>query len=90
MQKRNYCFIIAENLPVSTTMRINLNVPYSQKDRAKILGARWDKNKKTWYIENKENLVPFKSWLPFHIEEEVKQVLVKNLTHSTHTKITSV
>lgn len=29
---------------------ILLNVPYSEKDEAKGLGAKWDSNKKKWYV----------------------------------------
>lgn len=32
-------------------MRINLSVPYSDKDLAKELGAKWDCIEKTWYID---------------------------------------
>lgn len=31
-------------------MRINLNVPFSQKDLAKAAGARWDPTAKTWFV----------------------------------------
>ncbi len=27
-----------------------LNVPYSEKDEAKQLGAKWDRAKKLWYV----------------------------------------
>ncbi|HBD4305845.1 TPA: DNA primase, partial [Escherichia coli] len=30
--------------------RIDINVPYNEKDEAKRLGARWDATRKTWYI----------------------------------------
>ncbi|WP_062087431.1 DUF5710 domain-containing protein [Caballeronia udeis] len=30
-------------------VRIKLDVPYSQKDEAKALGARWDPVERTWY-----------------------------------------
>jgi hypothetical protein len=39
-------------------MRVDLNVPYSEKDYVKSKGARWDPVKKTWYIENAKNLYP--------------------------------
>lgn len=45
-------------------MRINLNTPFAEKDQAKALGARWDVARKTWYIENVEDLTPFKRWIP--------------------------
>lgn len=44
-------------------MRINLNCPYAEKDQAKSLGARWDAARKTWYIENVEDLTPFMRWV---------------------------
>ena len=31
---------------------IYLNVPYSEKEKAKKLGAKWDSKKKKWYIKN--------------------------------------
>jgi hypothetical protein len=33
-------------------MTTYLDVPYSEKDNAKLLGARWDSNTKQWYSEN--------------------------------------
>lgn len=44
-------------------MRIDLNVPYSQKERAKLYGAKWDSVKKTWYVIDPENMSPLKEWL---------------------------
>lgn len=44
--------------------RINLQVPFSQKDEAKALGARWDPVQKTWYISTEMNPDPFMCWLP--------------------------
>ena len=48
-------------------MRVNLRVPYEQKDEARRLGARWDGALKTWYVENVENLSPFLQWMPPHL-----------------------
>jgi hypothetical protein len=45
-------------------MRTNLQVPFVEKDDAKKLGARWDAARKTWYVENKDDLTPFARWLP--------------------------
>ena len=36
----------------SKSQKIYLNVEYSQKEQAKAHGAKWDKGKKKWYIEN--------------------------------------
>lgn len=54
-------------------MRVNLKVPYEQKERAKQLGARWDAARKTWYIENVENLGPLLQWMPKHLQKPHKQ-----------------
>jgi Domain of unknown function (DUF5710) len=44
-------------------MRINLDCPYSEKDDAKRLGAKWDMARKTWYVEDPEDLTPFARWI---------------------------
>ncbi|MCX5591926.1 DUF5710 domain-containing protein [Alcaligenes endophyticus] len=44
--------------------RINLNVPFAQKDQAKELGARWDSIQKTWYLPPETDPTPFARWLP--------------------------
>ena len=43
--------------------RIYLNVPFNEKDEAKGLGAKWDKDKKQWYIPQVDS-APFAKWLP--------------------------
>lgn len=45
-------------------MRVNLDVPYEQKDLARQLGAKWDLARKTWYVENVERLDQFLRWIP--------------------------
>lgn len=39
-----------------------LNVPYSQKDAAKSLGARWNQQKKRWYAPSMESMERLKRW----------------------------
>ena len=45
-------------------MRVNLKVPFAEKDEAKKLGARWDAARKIWYVENKPDMAPFARWAP--------------------------
>jgi len=45
-------------------MRIDLNCPFSEKDKAKRLGARWDAKRKIWYVDNVPDLAPFAAWMP--------------------------
>lgn len=50
-------------------MRINLTVPFKDKDQVRRLGARWDLARRTWYVENVENLEPFLPWIPAHLKK---------------------
>jgi len=45
-------------------MRVNLVVPFKDKDTVKSLGAIWDIARKTWYVENREDLHIFWDWFP--------------------------
>ena len=40
-----------------------LTVPYAEKDQAKSLGARWNAEKKKWYVPDGTNLAPFHKWM---------------------------
>ena len=35
--------------PPQTDQRVYLTVPYAEKDDAKALGAKWDREAKSWY-----------------------------------------
>jgi Domain of unknown function (DUF5710) len=43
---------------------ILLNVPFSEKDEVKSLGARWNPNLKKWYIPSGFDTSRFARWLP--------------------------
>jgi hypothetical protein len=40
-----------------------LKVPYAEKDQAKALGARWNSERKTWYVPDGVDSAPFGQWL---------------------------
>ena len=42
--------------------RIYLQVPFSEKDQAKNLGARWDAKRKQWYCSDSKNIEAFSRW----------------------------
>lgn len=44
-------------------MRVDLKAKYEDRFKLKALGARWDDARRTWYVENVENLVPFLPWI---------------------------
>lgn len=43
--------------------KIYIDVPYAQKDDAKLLGARWDADVRRWYITDKQDALLFSKWL---------------------------
>lgn len=68
--------------PVGGQTKTYLDVPYSNKDQAKALGARWDNDAKKWYVP--ENMDPklFGSWLgsaPMTIELVPESAWYKNV-----------
>lgn len=44
--------------------RIDLEVPFSEKDEAKQLGARWDASRKVWFVPDGHSSSAFKRWMP--------------------------
>lgn len=42
--------------------RTYIDVPYQQKDEAKVLGARWDRQQQSWYVPAGAALAPFAKW----------------------------
>ena len=44
--------------------RTDLEVPYDQKALARALGARWDAERKLWYVAETADLTRFSQWLP--------------------------
>ncbi len=49
-------------LTIMVDSKIYLNVPYAEKDTAKVLGARWDARKKKWYAPGNLNIALFEKW----------------------------
>lgn len=67
--------------------RIDLDVPFGQKDEAKRLGARWDPQQRGWFINSKQDQAKFARWLrdnpdnrrryldvPFEEKDEVRSL----------------
>jgi len=52
--------------PVSTlnTEKTLINVPFKEKDEAKALGAKWDRQEKSWYVPANVDLSGFAKWIP--------------------------
>jgi hypothetical protein len=52
----------AFSIQAGKQMRMNLKVPFAEKDEAKKLGAKWDSAQKIWYVEGKADMSPFSKW----------------------------
>jgi Domain of unknown function (DUF5710) len=70
----SYVFVVTRSLlrnAISNSerqnMRINLDVKFKEKDKARRLGARWDPARNCWYVEDHEDLEPFLRWMPHHL-----------------------
>jgi hypothetical protein len=44
--------------------RLDLQVPFTDKDAARQLGARWDPRQKIWYVPDGIDPAPLRQWLP--------------------------
>ncbi|WP_348988942.1 DUF5710 domain-containing protein [Xenorhabdus sp. SGI240] len=47
-------------------LRIDLNVPDEEHEKARKLGAHWDAAAQIWYIDDSFDPTPFMNWLPFY------------------------
>lgn len=41
-----------------------LNVPYSDKDTVKAMGAHWNASERKWFVPRGRNTTPFSRWIP--------------------------
>lgn len=57
-------------------MRMNLKVPFAEKDQAKKFGARWDAGRKVWYIEGHVDVAAFSRWSPTPHDASAPEVRV--------------
>jgi len=51
-------------------MRVNLNVPYAERDAARAAGAKWDVARKVWYWDSSNGGDLDKrllKWMPSHL-----------------------
>lgn len=52
--------------------RIDLVVPFAEKDEVKALGARWDGVARVWYVPVGKDPALFDRWFPKVVEPDVK------------------
>jgi hypothetical protein len=52
--------------------KVDLRVPFSERDAVKRLGARWDSRRKLWFVSDGIDLAPFAKWLPPSFEPNLR------------------
>lgn len=52
-----------------------LNVPFSAKDQAKGLGARWDPQQRSWFVPLGVDIQPFAPWWPEDLKAQGGEVM---------------
>ncbi|MFT2112504.1 zincin-like metallopeptidase domain-containing protein [Marinomonas sp. 2405UD68-3] len=53
--------------------RTYINVPYREKDEAKGLGARWDRQQQSWFVPSGVDTAPFAKWSQWTAQEAPAQ-----------------
>jgi hypothetical protein len=68
--------------------RIDLDVPFAEKDEAREAGAWWDGNRKVWYIPDGIDPFPLRKWFPIKriIDFEALLALFINIVEYAYTK----
>jgi hypothetical protein len=52
--------------------RIDLRVPFTEKEEARRLGARWDPRQKVWYVPAGVDVAALQKWLPAPLEPNIR------------------
>ena len=47
-------------------MKTYLEVPFSDKDKVKAMGARFDMSRKLWFVPDGIDNHPFRRWIPYN------------------------
>ena len=52
--------------------RLDLRVPFAEKDEARRLGARWDPQQKVWYVPDGVDPTPLRKWEPLPVQPNIR------------------
>jgi exodeoxyribonuclease VII large subunit len=53
-----------------------LTTAFKDKDQVKALGARWDAERRSWFVPDEQDLTPFATWLPAGASSAAREVEV--------------
>lgn len=66
--------------------KIYLSVPFSEKDTAKALGAKWDPAKKKWYASKDRDISLFAKWTSDQATPSLSNLASKKTSQGVTTK----
>lgn len=69
--------------PAELRAQLHLRVPIEAKDRAKALGARWDRLARAWYVPHGLDIHTFAEWWPADLAAQWK-ALQKDLKSASN------
>lgn len=69
--------------PPPAAARVYLAVPFAEKDRVKAAGARWDKERKAWFVPEGRDTTAFKAWLPEQMQTHTQAKAADPVTEFT-------
>jgi hypothetical protein len=52
--------------------RLDLRVPFAEKDEARWLGARWDPQQKVWYVPDGVDPTRLRKWVPLPVQPNIR------------------
>lgn len=61
--KSNFCQGLFDKKFRGDVLMLLLDVPYSEKDEAKALGAKWNPDLKKWYVVDRNDYYKFSKWV---------------------------
>lgn len=57
-------------------MRVNLKVPFGDKEQVKQMGAIWDPARKVWFVPDGTDASKFLQWMPgMKLTKKIRRVL---------------
>ena len=63
MQSQDLPQLDDKEIKIVSDEKMLVLIPFEDKDEAKALGAKWDKDEKSWYIPPGVNQTPFEKWI---------------------------
>jgi len=78
---------IESKAAVAPEGRTYLTVPFKEKEEAKGLGARWDRQARSWYVPEGQDIKPFTRWMGNETSQEQAKAKAETVRESSQDKV---